>query len=239
MRTIGWIAGLAALCISSCAHAQSPDLARKLTEAAAQGSAEASYHLGMLYNNGIGVEQDAKVAFTHFLKAAEGGDPLGAYKAGCYYAGQFGDAVPADEERALAWKVKAAEAGYKLAQLEVGIAYARRGDHDRALPWFEAASRQGEPQALYNLSFYYKDGLGTAPSRPKSYAFFRLAHLAAKGSVSEAAKKSLEEMARPMSSEERAEADRLASTWITGPTFLTRLAVGGLERAELVARAAR
>ena len=43
-----------------------------------KGDAEAQYHVGMMYNNGIGTTQDAKQAFGWFEKSAAGNDPLGA-----------------------------------------------------------------------------------------------------------------------------------------------------------------
>ncbi|HEX8533744.1 MAG TPA: tetratricopeptide repeat protein [Allosphingosinicella sp.] len=236
MATITAVVGL---CLASCAQAQSTELAQKLEKAAQSGDPEASYHLGMIYNNGIGVTQDAKRAFAHFSRAAEAGDPLGAYKVGCYYAGQFEGVVKADEEQALRHKLKAAEAGYKLAQVDVAIIYARREDNRSALKWFEAAAKQGDAQSLYNLSVFYRDGLGTAPSRPKTHAFFRLAHIAARGNVGEGAQKQLDEIAAAMSAEERAEAERIAATWITGPTPLTQLAAAGLDRAQVVAAKSR
>jgi TPR repeat protein len=239
MRKMARIGAVVGLCVASCAQAQSTELAQKLEKAARSGNGEASYHLGMLYNNGIGVAQDAKRAFAHFTQAADAGDPLGAYKVGCYYAGQFEGVVAVDEEQALGHKLKAAEAGYKLAQVDVGIAYARREDYGSALKWFEAAARQGDAQSLYNLSVFYKDGLGAAPSRPKSYAFFRLAHIAARGSVSEGAQKQLDEMAAAMNPQERSEAQRIAASWVTGPTPLTRLAAAGLDRAQAVAGRSR
>jgi uncharacterized protein len=238
VRSFKLIIGAAALLAACGASAQSSDLAQRLDGLAKAGSAEAHYHLGMLYNNGIGVKQDPKRAFELFKAAAHGGDPLGAYKVGCYYAGQFEGVVPVDESQALRFKLAAAEAGYDLAQLDVAIIYTRRGDHARALPWFESAAKQGEAQALYNLSVFYKDGLGTSPSPVKTHAFFRLAHLASRGSVSEGAQKQLDEIAGQMSAGEKTEAEQIATTWVTGPTALTRQARAGLERAEAVAKQA-
>jgi len=228
-----------ALALASCsASAQSPDLADRLSALARGGNAEASYHLGMLYNNGAGVAQDNARALSLFRASAEGGDPLGAYKLGCYYAGQFGVIEP-DEDQALRYKLIAAEAGYSLAQLDVAILHYRRGSYGEALRWFEAAARQGEAQALYNLSVMYRDGQGTPPSRARTYAFFRLSHIAAHGAVRPTAQQTLDELWAQMSAAERAEAQRFDADWVTGPTPLTQLAFSGMERAEALARAGR
>jgi uncharacterized protein len=229
----------AAVAFASCsASAESPDLAERLSVLARAGNAEASYHLGMLYNNGTGVARDNGRALALFQAAAEAGDPLGAYKLGCYYAGQFGVIEP-NEDQALRYKLIAAEAGYSLAQLDVAILYYVRGSHVQALRWFEAAARQGQPQALYNLSVMYRDGQGTAPSRARTYAFFRLAHLASRGAIGAAAQQTLDEQLTAMTAAERAEAERIDTDWVTGPTELTRLAMSGMERAEALAGASR
>src|SRR6187455_3683389 len=69
-----------------------------------KGNAEAQYHVGMMYNNGIGTQRDLKQAFEWFQKSAASNDPLGAYKLGCYYAGQGEGVVAADENEALKYK---------------------------------------------------------------------------------------------------------------------------------------
>lgn len=234
MRSIALAGAAAAMVAPACA--QSPDLAQKLERRANAGSAEARYHLGMLYNNGLGVPQDVRRAFAHFRAAAEAGDPLGAYKLGCYYAGQFGsEAVAPDEAQALRWKLVAARAGYSLAQLDVAIHYARREQWAEARPWFEQAARQGDAQSLYNLSVIHKDGLGTARSLPHSWAYFRLSQLASRGEITANADRALSEFWAEMGAPGRAEAQRIAASFVTGPSELTRRALRGIERAEEVA----
>jgi TPR repeat protein len=231
-----FLAAAATIAAVAAAEAPSPDLPRRLEQRASAGDAEARYHLGMLYNNGIVVAKDPRRAFALFRESAAAGDPLGHYKLGCYYAGQFGsDVVAPDEGLALRHKLVAAEAGYRLAQLDVANFYAGGKYYALALPWYEAAARQGDAQALYNLSVFARDGLGTARSPARAWAFFRLAHLAARGEVSPGAQKSLDSMWQAMTAAQRAGAQRIAATWLTGPTPLTVQALNGLARAEAVA----
>ena len=224
----------AAIAVPACGEA--PTLAARLEALADAGNAEARYHLGMLYNNGIGVAQDNGRALALFQAAAAAGDPLAAYKVGCYHAGQFGVVAP-DEGQALHYKLIAAEAGYSLAQLDVANLYTGREDYAHALPWYEVAARQGEAQALYNLAVFYKDGLGVARAPARTYAFFRLAHLHGRGSISPGAQRSLDEMWAGLNTGERAEAERIGATWVIGPSPLTRRAGEGQSRAEVVAGA--
>ncbi|HEX8364601.1 MAG TPA: tetratricopeptide repeat protein [Allosphingosinicella sp.] len=228
----------AALALSGPACAQSPGLPERLERLAEAGNAEASYHLGMLYNNGLGVPQDPRRAFALFRAAAQGGDPLGAYKLGCYYAGQFGSAgVTPDEAQALRWKLVAARAGYSLAQVDVAIHYARRDLWAESFPWFTAAARQGDAQSLYNLSVLYTEGRGTGRSRPHAWATFRLSQLRSRGQLTARAEQALAEIWNAMNAAERREAQRIEAGFVTGPTELTRRAMSGLERAEQVAAA--
>lgn len=236
MRTMRM--ALAAVALGAPACAQAPDLPQRLEGMAAAGNAEARYHLGMLYNNGIAVPQDPRRAFAHFRAAAEAGDPLGAYKLGCYYAGQFGsEAVAPDESLALRWKLVAARAGYSLAQADIANHHARRDQWGEAMPWLVAAARQGDAQSLYNLSVLHKDGLGTPASPPHAWAYFRLSQLAARGQVSGDAEQALAGMWNAMDANQRNEAQRIAAGFVTGPTELTRRALRGLERAEELASA--
>ena len=104
------------------------------------GNAEAQYHVGMFFNNGMGgMTRDSRVAFEWFRKADAGGDPLGAYKVGCYYAGQFPGTVDVDEDKALTHKLIAARAGYSRAQHDVGIIYFVRKDYAEAERWWTLA----------------------------------------------------------------------------------------------------
>lgn len=234
MRAIGIALALAAAAVP--AAAQSPHLADRLATLAGSGQAEAQYHLGMLYKDGLGVARDQARAFELFSKAAAGGDPLAAYEVGCYYDGEFKSAVAPDPEQALRHKLVAAEAGYSVAQVDVAIHYFKAKDYRSAFRWFEAAARQGDPQGLYNLTTLYRDGLGTAASPARAWAVFRLAHLASKGRIDAEAQATLDGMWAKLSRAQRAEAKRAGTGFVTGPGAVTARARAGLERAEALVR---
>jgi uncharacterized protein len=125
-----------------------------------KGDAEAQYHVGMMYNNGIGTQKDPRQAFEWFQKSTASNDPLGAYKLGCYYDGQGAGIVAADSTEALKYKLVAAKAGYALAQHDVALIYGRQENFEEALKWSKMAADQGYPKALYNLSSLYFQGEG-------------------------------------------------------------------------------
>ena len=188
-----------------------------------KGNAEAQYHVGMMHNNGIGTQQDPKQAFEWFQKATASNDPLGAYKLGCYYAGQFAGVVTSDSNEALKYKLVAAKAGYALAQHDVANHYDRQGNPEEALKWWKMAGDQGYPSALFSLSMAYSAGKGTPRDLSLSYAYFKLSKVAPK--------KNVNEMAGMLSKPELEKAEKLVSEWREQPTALTLKAKSGVGRA--------
>ena len=174
-----------------------------------KGDAEAQYHVGMMYNNGIGTQRDPRQAFEWFQKSAASNDPLGAYKLGCYYDGQGADIVTADSNEALKYKLISAKAGYALAQHDVAILYDRQGNSEEALKWWKMAGDQGFPNALYSLSISYSAGKGAPKDLSLSYAYFKLSKLAPK--------KNVNEMAAMLSKPELQKAEKPVSEWKPQP----------------------
>ena len=156
------------------ANANDADTFNAMVALANKGDAEAQYHVGMMYNNGIGTQQDPRQAFEWFQKSTASNDPLGAYKLGCYYDGQGAGIVTSDSNEALKYKLIAAKAGYALAQHDVALLYVRQENFEEALKWSKMAGDQGYPDALYNLSGLYSAGKGAPKDLSLSYAYFKL-----------------------------------------------------------------
>ncbi|TFV30991.1 sel1 repeat family protein [Bradyrhizobium frederickii] len=196
-----------------------------------QGDAEAQYHVGMMYNNGIGTQQDRGRAFEWFQKSAAANDPLGAYKLGCYFDGQGAGIVATDFDQALKYKLVAAKAGYARAQHDVALMYDRQGNSEEALKWWKMAGEQGLPSALFSLSRAYSAGKGTPRDLSLSYAYFKLSQLAPA--------KNVNEMASMLSKPERERADKLVAAWEPQPTALTLKALNGIRAADEHLRVAK
>lgn len=212
------------------AHAGDAESFKAMVVLANKGNAEAQYHVGMMHNNGIGTPQDPKQAFEWFQKATAGNDPLGAYKLGCYYAGQFAGVVPSDPDEALKYKLVAAKAGYALAQHDVAILYDRQGNTEEALKWWKAAADQGYPNGLFGLSRAHSAGKGTPRDLALSYAYFKLSKVAPR--------KNVDEMASMLSKLELEKAEKLVSEWRAQPTALTLKAKQGVSAAEQLLKTA-
>lgn len=197
-----------------------------------KGDAEAQYHVGMMYNNGIGTQQDPQQAFGWFQKSASSNDPLGAYKLGCYYAGQFAGVVKTDENEALKYKLVAANAGYSLAQHDVAVFYSRQGNSEEAVKWLKLAGDQGNDMSLYGLSSSYYEGKGVPQDLPLAFAYFKLSLMTSQTELNDRTKAVLDEMIGKMSAAELDKAQKMVSEWKPQPTALTIKAMGGIVEAE-------
>jgi TPR repeat protein len=189
-----------------------------------KGDAEAQYHVGMMHNNGIGTQKDPRQAFEWFQKSTASGDPLGAYKLGCYYDGQGAGVVTSDSNEALKYKLVSAKAGYALAQHDVAILYDKQGNPEEALKWWKTAGDQGFPMSLFSLSMAYSAGKAVPRDLSLSYAYFKLSK--------RAPQKNVDEMAGMLSKPELAKAEKLVSEWSPQPTALTLKAMSGVRAAD-------
>ena len=218
------------LTFSMPANAGDADSFKAMVTLANKGDAEAQYHVGMMHNNGIGTPKDPRQALEWFQKSTASDDPLGAYKLGCYYAGQFGVVTP-DANEALKYKLISAKAGYALAQHDVANLYDSQGNPEEALKWWKMAGDQGYPMALYSLSMSYSAGKGAPRDLSLSYAYFKLSKLAPK--------KNVNEMAGMLSKPELEKAEKLVSEWKPQPTALTLKANRGVGAAEELLKTAK
>lgn len=149
-----------------------------LLKAAEQGNAEAQYYLGLLYQNGKGVEKDFEQAFALFKSAAENGVQAAQYELSKAYANGRGTDV--DEVKGLQWLRAAADGGVGDAQLFLANALeSGQGaplDRVEALGWYRRAAENGIPIAQRILgSKYLTGGDTTAPDPNEAQRWLTLA----------------------------------------------------------------
>lgn len=77
--------------------------------AAEKGDAESQAVAGILYDEGLGLQQDAEKAVKWYRLAAEQGEPMAQYNLA--YSYEFGEGVEQDREQAREWYAKAAAQG--------------------------------------------------------------------------------------------------------------------------------
>ncbi|MGH8460266.1 MAG: tetratricopeptide repeat protein [Stenotrophobium sp.] len=88
---------------------------------AVQGNAQAQFNLGVIYDKGLGVQQDDAEAAQWFRESAGQGDANAQYALGVLYAD--GRGVAQDDAAAVQWYRKAAAQGSALAQNNLGTIY--------------------------------------------------------------------------------------------------------------------
>lgn len=217
---------------TSCAEqARGQPLKPRLEALAAAGSAEAAYHLGMIHHLGLEGTRDPKKALALFRKAAKAGDPLAAYKLGCYYDGQGDGLIEEDLQLALRYKLVAAEAGYALAQHDVAMLHYRLKNAEQTLAWMNKAAAQGWQQSLMALASLYNVGDGIVQDRAKTLAYFAIAQRMSGEPPSEQQRAWLRSYEQQTSAADQARAQTMAANWRAAPTALTLKALSGQKAA--------
>ncbi|WP_456237250.1 tetratricopeptide repeat protein [Lonsdalea populi] len=174
-----------------------------LQKAAAGGSAEANYRLGLLSQNA-----DRMVAY--FQTASSKGFLKAQYALGLYYQ-QTGDLVHARIEFG-----KAAAQGDTQAQLAYGemlrLGLGGEADYVEAVKQYRLASYADNRMAQYRMGTMRQEGLGVPRNRIHAYAWFSLA--STEGMVNAInARNALEEGMQP---DEVKAAQKLALHWSSG-----------------------
>jgi len=218
---------LAVACASPIRAAESSPEAmfKRLSALSESGNADVKYNLGMFLNNGIGTQRDNKAAFRYFSEAADAGSVLASYKVGCYYAGQFPGVVPLDEQAALKFKLRAAEAGYDLAQLDLALRFVKQGDVASALIWWEKASRQANMPATAYLASYLTRPDST--HKAKGLALMLILKERMPNTSKELSDR-LAALQAELTDEQKQEAANIRASWLTGPTPVTVSAQAGM-----------
>ena len=198
---------------------------QRLSALEGTGNAEIKYNLGMFLNNGIGTSRDNKAAFRYFSEAADGGNELAAYKVGCYYAGQFSGVVPFSEDDAMKFKLRAADAGYDLAQHDVAMHFSKKGDITTALVWFERASRQANLPSTAALANYLSGD--SSPDKAKGLALMLILK-DRMPNTSPQLDSRIAAVEGQLNTEQKMQANLIRSSWLTGPTPLTSIARSGI-----------
>ena len=125
-----------------------------------QGDMHAQYHLAMLYDFGVGTEENDVEAARWCRKAAEQGHAEAQYTLGQTL--RLGEAVAPDMKEAFTWFMKSARQGNPDAEHALSVCY-QEGDgvkasETEARKWRQMAAEHGEPRSQCNLgSDYYGD----------------------------------------------------------------------------------
>jgi TPR repeat protein len=123
-------------------------------KAALQGLPSAENYLGILYDMGIGVENDHQQALVWWEAAAQQGERKAEFNIGRadYDSGSY--------TQALSWLQKSAQQGVAEAALYVGLIYVNgygvTKDYQEAMRWYRMAADGGNDDAMLKLGFSFE-----------------------------------------------------------------------------------
>jgi hypothetical protein len=196
--------------------------AQHFREAASNGNSIAQFYLGVLCENGKGVEQDCIEAMKWYSKAAEQGLTVAQINLGSIYGRGFG--VPQDYAQAVKWWEKAAEQGDARAQFYLGMMYENgQGlpqDAYKARALYRKAAEQGVIGAQYRLGLMYYNGRGIRKDYIQAHKWF---NLAASQSNEQMIVERRDAVEAKMRTAEITEAQKLARIWQPKATQATSL----------------
>ena len=113
--------------------------------AAEKGDTRAQLNLGLLYDQGQGVEQDHTLAAKWYTRAADNGDDVAQTNLAAMYFQGLG--IEQDDEAAAGWYQKAARSGNAMAQYNLSVLYAEgievETDLVASYVWLEIATANG------------------------------------------------------------------------------------------------
>ena len=137
---------------------------------AKQDKAEYHYLYGLCYENGWGVDKDAKQAYEWYAKAAEKDFPAACNALGNFY--RLGTGVKADPNKAFEWYRKGAKGNDDQAMLNLGNCYfygmGITKDEKTALKWWKDAAEAGNAYALSQMGDCYYYGIGVEKDLAKA-----------------------------------------------------------------------
>lgn len=120
---------------------------------AAQGDVSVQVNLGIMYDYGLGVVEDAPKAAHWYELAAQRGSAVGQFNLAVLFS--RGRGVPHNESKAAFWYRKAAEQSLDIAQFNLGMSYINGSGVQKnssvGFYWLEQAAQQGYADAQYNL----------------------------------------------------------------------------------------
>jgi TPR repeat protein len=156
--------------------------------------------------------KDYETALKEWQPFAEEGEARAQFNLGNMY--RKGQGVPQDDGQAADWYRRAAAQGDADAQFSLGNLYVSgQGvpqDYAQAREWFLKAAEQGNADAQFSLGLFYTQGWGVPQDYVQAHMWLNLA--AAQGNKD--AETSRDRVAKGLTSQQIAEAQRLAREWL-------------------------
>ncbi len=181
--------------------------------AARQGDPDAQARVGRMFHRGEGVTRDLAEALRWYRRAADAGNPDGAYGLGVLYAGDPEDTAVFREKGNRLSRDALAMLGIESPQPSVT---GTGPDPAGAARWFRRAARQGHAMAQFRLGLAYLTGSGLPRDPEEAYFWLGLAVRHLEGADRKAAQAAWEDAGRELSAFRRDETRRRIRTWRPG-----------------------
>ena len=139
-------------------------------KAANAGNRDAMYDVGLMYLNGTGVKQNAKMAMDFLKKAAKEGNINAVHLLGdSYYSEE-------DFQKAFQFYLRAAETGHSGSMKCIGdMYYYGKGvvkDLNKSMAWYIRVAETGDTDAMIKIGNMYDCGEGVSKSQKKAAEWF-------------------------------------------------------------------
>ncbi len=146
-------------------------------KAAELGNVTAIENIGLMYEDGKGVEQDYAKAMEWYMKASDAGSAESMRRIAMMYCDGLG--VEQNYYITLEWFEKSAVAGNAESMYTLGMAYYNGTvvsvDTVKAMEWFEKAAEQGHPGAARSIGYGYLKGIGVEKNSTKAVEWYEKA----------------------------------------------------------------
>jgi TPR repeat protein len=141
------------------------------------GNAVAQFNLGLMYDQGQGVQQNYAEAAKWYRLAAAQGNAGAQLNLGLMY--DEGHGVHQDYSEAMKWYRLAAAQGNAGAQFNLGVMYTFgqgvQQNYAEAAKWYLLAAAHGDAHAQFNLGLMYAQGRGVKQNYAEAVKWYRLA----------------------------------------------------------------
>ena len=151
------------------------------------------------------------------IQRANQGDADAQYLVGAtLFSGKYGDLKDQAQAHAATWFRAAAEQGHAKAQLALGNMYFNGfgipQNYVEAAKWYSKAAEQGDELAQFGVGLIYRDGLGVPKDKALAYMWFNISSV--KDRTREKAGTARDEIAKYMTRDQIAEAERMTREWM-------------------------
>lgn len=141
-----------------------------LEQVCTSGDASSCNHLGLMYQNGLGVARNDSRSVALFSKACSADTRFGCNNLGLMYAG--GRGVPQSNTQAVALYSKSCNAGVAVGCGNLGLMYAQgigvAQNVSQAVPLMTKGCDGGNDQACGGLGVMYTEGIGMAQNTSRA-----------------------------------------------------------------------